>query len=320
VAIGVLGLLVHFNRLDLETLTILGKTWPWLLAAFALIAPSFPISSCRLQIILRSQAINVSLLRAVRWTMIGSFFDLAMPSATGGDVIKAGYVMNHAGAGMRTRALMAVAFDRLLGMLGLFLLASAVGVLGWKVVGQLPAAGLILVASSAASIGTLLALNVLGARRLVNHPRLARWFTRGTWGPRLKQMVGAFNNLRESPRHFAAALALSLLNHACLCGALYCITRALGHDVDPVAGFVVFPLAIFGNVLGVAGGFGLGTAGFDLVLSRVLQVDNGAVVGLLFQSLSAIARLAGLPYYLSSHREERQLAEQSSKPTAGHAG
>lgn len=172
-AIAVLLLLVGFNRLDLNALTALGETWPWLLKAFVLMLPPFLIVSYRFQIILRSQRVNVSLLQAVRWTMIGSFFDLAMPSSNGGDVIKAGYVMKHVGAGMRTRAVMAVAFDRVLGLLGLFLLASTVGVFGWTVVRDLPAAGLVLLASFGASIGALAAFRVLGARMLFNHPNLA---------------------------------------------------------------------------------------------------------------------------------------------------
>ena len=78
-----------------------------------------------------SQGITVGFLQATRWTMIGSFFDLAMPSSNGGDVIKAGFIIKHVGAGQRIRAVMAVAFDRVLGLLGLFLLASIVSITGW---------------------------------------------------------------------------------------------------------------------------------------------------------------------------------------------
>ena len=73
-----------------------------------------------------------------------------------------------------------------------------------------------------------------------------------------------------------------------------------GTHVALVPGFVVFPLAIFGHIFGVAGGFGVGTAAFDLFLSQLLGISNGALIGLLFQSLSAIARLAGLPFCLLS--------------------
>lgn len=305
VALAVLALLVRFNRLDLAALRTLGDTWPWLLLAFCLMLPPFAIVSHRFRLVLRSQGIDVSEATAVRWTMIGSFFDLAMPSSNGGDVIKAGYVMKHVGPGTRTRAVMAVAFDRVIGLLGLFCLAAVAGTIGWSVVRELPGAGLVLAASFAASLGVLVVFRVLGARRLYTHPSLVRRLESGQWGLRLKQLIAAFNNLRERPRYLLMALGLSMLNHVFWCASLLCIARALGHVVRPVEGFVVFPMAIFGNVFGVAGGFGLGTAVFDLFLSQVLGIRNGAVVGLLFQSLNAATRLLGLPFYVLSERTSR---------------
>ncbi|MEJ2034483.1 MAG: hypothetical protein P8Y63_15945, partial [Deltaproteobacteria bacterium] len=99
-------------------------------------------------------------------------------------------------------------------------------------------------------------------------------------------------------------LGLSVINHAFWCASLFCIVKAVGNTVEPMRGFVVFPLAIFSNIFGVAGGFGVGTAGFDLIFSQLLAISNGALIGLLFQTLSAFARLAGLPFYLFSRPNE----------------
>jgi len=76
--------------------------------------------------------------------------------------------------------------------------------------------------------------------------------------------------------------------------------KVVGVSVAPLKGLVVFPLALFSNLFGVAGGFGVGTAGFDLLLSQLLAIGNGALIGLLFQTLSALVRLVGLPFYLLS--------------------
>lgn len=131
------------------------------------------------------------------------------------------------------------------------------------------------------------------------HARFRRLFETSQWGLRVKQLLLTFNELRERPSYLLSALALSILNHVFWCASLICITRAVGYSVSFVQGFAVFPLAIFGNVFGVAGGFGVGTAVFDLVLSQLMGVSNGALIGLLFQTLSAIARLARLPFYLN---------------------
>jgi uncharacterized protein (TIRG00374 family) len=304
VAIGIIGLLVYFNRIDVAVFTSLVEKWPWLVAAFLLALPPFWIVSYRFKIILSSQGISVTFPQALRWTMIGSFFDLAMPSSNGGDFIKAGYIVNHVGTGLRTRAVMAVAFDRIIGLLGLFLLAAIVSLLGWSLLQNLPARNLVVGMSFAASLGPLIAFRIAGARRLYNNDRINQWLGSHVLGLKLKNLIGSFNALRENPRLLFMALGLSILNHIFWCTSLLFIAYAVGNSVSPIHGFIVFPLAIFGGVFGVAGGFGFGTAAFDFLLSNILLIKNGALIGLIFQIIGALSRLLGLPFYLKTHKRE----------------
>lgn len=297
-ALLVLVGLVAFNRIDLASFHGLTGRWHWLVGAFLMMLPSYLIVSCRFWLVLRIQGIEVPLALALRWTMIGSFFDLAMPSNSGGDLIKAAYVVRHAGPGLRTRGVMAVAFDRILGLVGLFLLASLAVVSGWTFVQQIAGSHRLLILLPLVSVGSLAFFRVLGARRLYNSQRFEKFILRLPAGSLLYGVIGSFNQLRERPSQFFAVLGLSLLNHICWCAALLCITYAFGLSVGAFQGFAVFPLAIFGNTFGFAGGFGIGTAAFDLVFSTLLQVPVGAAVGLTFQVLSAISRLAGLPFYV----------------------
>ena len=272
---------------------------------FLLTLPSLLLISFRFKMILSSQGINVSSRQALRWTMVGSFFDLAMPSSNGGDFIKAGYVVAHVGAGLRTRAVMAVALDRVIGLVGLFLLSAVVSVIGWNVLVDLPARHMVVGLSFAASILPLVAFRIAGARRLYNNPCINRWLSAHVWGLRLKQMIGSFNALRENPKILVATLSLSMLNHVFWCTSLLFIAFAVGNTVPILKGFIVFPLAIFCGVFGVAGGFGFGTAAFDFLLSTLLLINNGALIGLLFQIVGAAARLLGLPFYLTTLHTSR---------------
>ena len=307
IAATIIGLLVYFNRIDVAVLASLSKTWPWLLAAFLLTLPPFLIVSYRFKVILSSQGFDVPFWQALRWTMIGSFFDLAMPSSNGGDFIKAGYVVEHVGAGLRTRAVMAVGFDRVIGLLGLFLLANVVSIIGWDLLKDLPARNLVVGMSFAAGIGPLIAFRIAGSRRLYNNGCINSWLAKYTWGQRLLQMIASFNALRENPRILFTALGLSMLNHIFWCTSLLFIAFAVGDAVSPMKGFIVFPLAIFGGVFGLAGGFGLGTAAFDFLLSHLLLIQNGALIGLLFQIFGALSRLLGLPYYLAAAKIPRNI-------------
>jgi glycosyltransferase 2 family protein len=302
-AAGVIYALVAFNRVNLRTFAVLAQTWHWLVIALLLMLPPYAIVSARFWLVLRNQRIRVAPRLAVRWTMIGSFFDIVMPSNSGGDVIKAGYIVRHVGPGARMRGVMAVGFDRVLGLLGLFLLAGATSVAGWKIVQTVPGSQQLMLFLVLVCIGSLLFFRVMGSRRLYQNARLQQWLARVPGGMRLHGIVSCFNSLRERPGDLLAVIGLSVLNHVFWCAALMCITVAFGQSLDVVHAFTVFPLAIFSNVFGFAGGFGVGTAAFDWIFARLLDIHVGAAIGLTFQVLSSLSRLIGLPFYLApGHR------------------
>lgn len=304
-AMGVIVALVASNRIDLQSFSALSKSWGWLVLALALMIPSYAIVSYRFWKVLRNQGIDAEFPQALRWTMIGSFFDIAMPSNSGGDVVKAAYVVRHVGAGHRTSGVMAVAFDRVLGLLGLFLLAALASVAGWSSVRSMAGSSKLVAFLIVVSFGSLLLFRVLGSRTVMNSSSLWRGMERMPGGARVNNVIRSFNRLRERPSDLFAVIGLSMLNHALWCASLLCITEAFGTHVALLRGFTVFPLAIFSNVFGFAGGFGVGTAAFDLIFAKLLNIDVGAAIGLTFQLLSAASRLTGLPFYLASDASRR---------------
>jgi uncharacterized membrane protein YbhN (UPF0104 family) len=301
-AVVVLACLFGFNRLHVDSFVALAHNWPWLVLALVLMLPPYAIVSYRFLIVLRNQGIPADVPAAIRWTMIGSFFDVVMPSNSGGDLIKCAYVVRAAGPGKRLKAVMAVAFDRILGLLGLFLLAGLACMIGWRTVRSIPDAPQLVAFIVLVSVGSLVTLRVLGARGIYGNAKLRGWLAEHPIGARILGVVGCFNSLREKPGDLWAVLGLSMLNHVFWCAALLCVTIAFDQDIDVLVGFTVFPLAIFSNVFGFAGGFGVGTAAFDVIFTRLLDIHVGAAIGLTFQTLSALSRLSGLPFYVAAPR------------------
>lgn len=302
-AATVIYALVAFNRIDWTVFAGVAENWTWLVLAFVLMLPPYVIVSYRFWLVLRNQGIVTSFATAVRWTMIGSFFDIAMPSNSGGDVVKAAYIVRHLGPGLRTKGIMAVAFDRVLGLLGLFLLAGITSIVGWKVVLSINSGGHLLLFLITVCLGTLAFFRIVGSRRLRNSRRLSAFLERLPAGQRIYKLIQCFNALREKPGDLVAVLSLSVLNHIFWCASLLCITYAFAQPPQLILGFVVFPLAIFSNVFGFAGGFGVGTAAFDVIFSRLLDIHVGATIGLTFQMLSVLSRLTGLPFYLAGREK-----------------
>jgi uncharacterized protein (TIRG00374 family) len=99
---------------------------PWL---FALGAACYfltaLIAGARWWWLLRVTGTDVSLGETLRFTWIGIFFNTAMPGSTGGDVVKALYIMKRC-PGHRVQVMVSVIVDRVLGLGSLALLGAIV--------------------------------------------------------------------------------------------------------------------------------------------------------------------------------------------------
>src|SRR5207248_8333201 len=83
---------------------------------------------------------------------IGNVFNLVIPGAVGGDLIKAAYLVRmHI---KKTQAIASMVIDRIVGLLGLFILASVAGVSIWPMAPP-PVRRLIVAAWVATGLGVL---------------------------------------------------------------------------------------------------------------------------------------------------------------------
>lgn len=99
VALFALGAVCYF-----VTVLVAGARWWWLL---------------------RVNGLAVTLPEALRFTWIGVFFNTVVPGATGGDLVKALYIMKHC-PGQRAPAIVSVIVDRVLGLASLAVLGAVV--------------------------------------------------------------------------------------------------------------------------------------------------------------------------------------------------
>lgn len=111
------GLLTTLRHADL-TLLALG---------LLLVGPIYFIAAFRWWLLLRARGLAVTLSNAFRLSMVGCFFNYCMPGSTGGDLVKAYYAAK--GAAHRPDAVMTVIIDRVVGLLGLVVLAAIAGCL-----------------------------------------------------------------------------------------------------------------------------------------------------------------------------------------------
>ncbi len=115
---------VPYPIVDIGLIRMVSMAKMWLLALALLIFPvTYIVTSYRWHELLKALDIHISLARAFVLNMVGAFYNSFMPGSTGGDVLKAYYASKQ--TVHRTRAVMSVVVDRVIGLLALVMMGGA---------------------------------------------------------------------------------------------------------------------------------------------------------------------------------------------------
>lgn len=140
--------------------------------AMAIFPLTYIITSIRWWRLLAALDIHVTLARTFAINMVGAFYNSFMPGSTGGDLLKAYYVAKQ--TPHRTRAIMSVLVDRVLGLLSLILLGGVMATVQYLVADASQEA----IAQSCLKVA-LLCAGMLGgtgvALFLAYHPFTRKW-------------------------------------------------------------------------------------------------------------------------------------------------
>ncbi len=111
-------------RIDYGIPSVWRQSSGWLLGMSLLVFAPVPLmSSVRFVWMLRAQNIRIRYWESVKLTYAGNFFNFVMFGTTGGDLFKAYYVAQH--TPHKVEAVTAVLLDRIVGLIGIVLLAAA---------------------------------------------------------------------------------------------------------------------------------------------------------------------------------------------------
>jgi glycosyltransferase 2 family protein len=109
----------------------------WILAGILTYLVVEAAAAYRWQVLLRVQGIRLSKLRVGGLFLIGMFYNQFMPGGTGGDIIKT-YLLFKETPDRKAGALLAVLFDRLIGLMALIAITGVLIALRYDYITQLP--------------------------------------------------------------------------------------------------------------------------------------------------------------------------------------
>jgi uncharacterized membrane protein YbhN (UPF0104 family) len=270
--------------------------------AFVLYLTGVILAFVRWYWLVRAAGLTMTLRDAIRLGFIGLPFNLVIPGAVGGDVIKAAYFCREQRA--KTRPIASIVIDRLVGLLGLFVLAILVGTLGWSRLDPM-VRQLVLVAGLIA----LITASILGSAFLPLHQLPIRR------AERLRNELSVLGaSYRGNVPSVLGCLALSVVTHGFNVLAFYATSRALYARVPNLADhFLIVPLVLFSTAIPLPFGALGASEKISQELFELVSYQGGAVAMIAFRVLQLIGAAIGMVVYLANKSLVRQMRQSAQE-------
>jgi glycosyltransferase 2 family protein len=282
----------------------LGLTFarPLFAAGFALYLVALVVTFLRWYVLVRALGLPFRVRDALRLGFIGNLFNLVIPGAVGGDLIKAAYLCRE--QSRKTQAVASMVIDRILGLIGLFLLAGVTGLGAWSGAG--PDVRVLIAAAWAASALGLLGLAV-GFTPALYRPLARLVAGRGKLETVLNELVTTASTYRDRLGTVAGCLALAMSSHALFVLSFYAASRALPFGSLPTLAqhYVIVPLILFSTAVPLPfGALGL-TEQVSDQLFQFVHHPQGALAMMAYRVLMYGGGLVCAGVYVANLRQVR---------------
>ncbi len=287
-----------------------------MLGALGALIATTTLGVFRWQWLLKAQNIHMSWIRTFQLTMIGIFFNIALPGAVSGDFVKAFYVGKEI-KGKKSRAFGSILFDRVAGLSALVLVSAGALALGFRSYLHSPLFSAIQFLIEGAALCVLFFYGYLFLVREHHDPLLRLFRKLEKSVPKTAPLARIYESLRHYHNHrmiVFKVLALSVMIHLIVGWSCLNFAQALGDLNIPILSlYVVVPLGLLLTAIPVApAGVGTGNLAF-LYLFNLMGSERGAdVYSLLAVMNILIGAIGGIIYF--RFKSEGELPKfQSSK-------
>jgi uncharacterized protein (TIRG00374 family) len=264
----------------------------WLAAALALYLLMIVVSAWRWKQLLDAQEVPATVRHLVASYLVATYFNNFLPSNIGGDVIRISDTADAAGS--KTRAAAIVLFDRVIGLIGLVLVAALGATIATEMGDTEPFdplwlwAGLI--AGTLAISVTLMKPALIG--KLLTPLRV---FHREWVDERINQILESLGNFASRPSALVRCLSGSIAVQIILVFFYAAIARAMGVPMPIVHLAVLIPMSFIVQMLPISmNGFGVREAVFGLYFARLgLPRESGIALSFLGAALIMLFSVSG---------------------------
>jgi uncharacterized protein (TIRG00374 family) len=297
---GILFFLYQKGMLDFSRVKSVFVNVPVVVFTFLLMLTTTIASVVRWRLLLQGQGLDVSMREAFRLTMIGVFFNTAIPGAVSGDLVKGYYVVRQQPDGRgRIRAFTTLLLDRILGLSALIFVSFFAMFLNLREVLVSPTLKPLAVLISGLFFGVIL-FYVFVLVEFSFTKTLQRLLLRLPAGEYFVKLLDALKAYENARHYVIKGFFISLLIHSLVISVFIILARSLGgFEMVPIDKFLFLsPLGLLVTAIPVApAGLGTGHGAFYYLFERVGS-HAGADLFMAFVTFQILISLIGGFFYI----------------------
>ena len=294
VSLSLLALLFWFMRGDILDIwiTITQCNLVYIALGLALLLVNVFMLAYRLKLIFEGENLAIGMSEAVQLTYIGYFFNNFMPTAVGGDIVKAHYASGTNGKKVQSYA--SVFMDRFIGLYSFLIVAAlalAVDKGHFKVVSIKP---VVLVLLMLGLIGVVVVTNTAVARAVQNFFAKLKLMR---VGEKLHAVYGIVHDYRNRGDVVFKATIVSMAAQTIYFFVVYLFFLSLGHRIGMINIFLIMPVVTFMSMIPSIGGLGVREGAIVAFFAPVVGKESAFAVSiLLLFSLFFLSLIGGMVY------------------------
>lgn len=315
-ALSILSFLFYQHREGVRQLEWSNVHIGLLVAAFLVCGAAMLLTYVRWYFLVWAQELPFTVSDAVRLGMIGYLFNFVAPGAVGGDLVKVSLIIREQQS-RRFIAAATVLLDRIVGMIGLFLLAAfamsfPTGIR--EAPGFQYIITIILVGSLVSVAGTVFLL-MPWTSRLGFVRKMTEW---KKVGPILGEIIRAMQLYQSHWRVIVLSILISVVSHAGLIASIYLAAAAL-HGFASIPSFLphmqfVPPAELVGVFVPLPAGTGAleGAIAYFYDMAGSSR-DSGFLAAVAYRLITVVLALIGAGWYLRSRRAVDQAIKEAEE-------
>lgn len=303
-AVGLIYWMISSDKINFSAFSAVFHPLPFILC-IVLVALSTTLATERWRVLARGQGLALRFYTAIRLSLIGLFFNFAMPGGVGGDVVKAYYVTRE-NPERKVDSALNVLIDRVVGLYAMILMAAVAMFLDFEKVMALAQLRflffLTLILAFVSSLFFALAFSSRVRGQDVIWSKL-KSFRLGQIFMKIYDSVHVYGQQKTL---FVKALLYSWASQGCTVLLMAVVGGALStFDIPLSAYFFVCPLGMMITAIPISpAGVGVGQAAFYYLFNLYLgtSTDLGPNVMTIFQIFQFGFGLIGAGFYLRMKR------------------